>query len=312
MTIRPPVNNPLLDDGATGPGVTVTLPTLGSFYDPTVLDPNINVMEAPVRPFSVWQELTWRDPYAIMSGDAFIQFMNVCAPWVLDPLSLCQIDAEVIMMAARDASYGPIINVPVKCTNPAHHDDGAGNQVPVCQIETKCQIDLRQVIARYAPIHAPEEWRVTLKNGQRVNLRPVIHQDMVETFKYQFELLKMTRQIEMKIKAGEEIGTEQYISFRDKGLMVTKGVRLKQYTSSIRSVTTVSGQTITDRKMIEQWLNAIPAPEVGRIDERIEALTKPMLHLMQIDYSCPNCGHGMGKISVLDDPTAFFGPGSAN
>lgn len=304
--------NPLLDDGATGPGVTVTLPTLGSFYEPGVIEEGVNVTEAPVRPFSVWQELTWRDPYAIMSGEAFIQFMAVCAPWVLKPLSLCQIDAEVIMMAARDASYGSTVDIPVKCTNPAHHDDGTGKKVPVCQLDTKCRIDLRQVMSRYVPIQAPEEWRVTLNNGQRVNLRPVIHQDMVETFKFQFELLKMTRQIEAKSRNGAELGTDEFIEYRDKGLMIAQGVRLKQYLSSIRSVTTVNNQTISDRTMIEQWLNAIPAPEVKRIDDQVEYLTKPLLHLMQVEYKCPNCGHDMGKISVLDDPTAFFGPGSAN
>lgn len=304
--------NPLLDDGATGPGVTVTLPTLGSFYDPGVIAEGVDVMEAPVRPFSVWQELTWRDPYAIMSGEAFIQFMNVCVPWVLKPMSLCQIDAEVIMMAARDASYGSMVTIPVKCTNPAHHDDGAGIKVPVCQVETKCHIDLRQVIARYLPIHDPENWRVTLKNGQRVNLRPVIHQDMVSTFKVQFELIKMTRAIEIKSRAGGDISTDEFIDYRDKGAILAQGVRLKQYLSSIRSVTTVTGNTVDDRKMIEQWLNAIAAPEVKRIDDQIEALTRPLTHLMQIDYKCPNCGYDMGKVSVLDDPTAFFGPGSAN
>lgn len=306
-----PTKNPLLDDGATGPGVTVTLPTLGAFYDPGVIA-EVDVMEVPVRPFSVWQELTWRDPYAIMSGEAFIQFMNVCAPWVLKPLSLCQIDAEVIMMAARDASYGPMVTIPVKCTNPAHHDDGTGKQVPVCQIETKCQIDLRQVISRYQPIHDPENWRVMLNNGQRVNLRPVIHQDMVHTFKYQFELIKMTRAIEMKSKAGGDISTDEFIEYRDKGLLIAHGVRLKQYLSSIRSVTTAKNQTVSDRDMIQQWINAIAAPEVKKIDERVDALTKPLMHLMQIDYRCPNCNHDMGKVSVLDDPTAFFGPGSAH
>lgn len=312
-------NNPLIDD-AIAPGVSITLPTLGAFYDPGVLSPDVNVHEAGIRPYGVWQELTWRDPYAIMSGDAFVQFLNVASPWVEKPLEICQIDAEIIMMASRIASYGPMLKVPVKCTNPAMMDDltsmdgtGQYKQVPVCQVETKCEIDLHTVLGRYNPIHNYEEWSIKLKSGQVVNLRPAIHLDMVNTFKYQFELLKMTKSLEQKaIKNDGDISTDEFMQFRDQGLMIAQGARLKQYLSQIRSVTMTNGKVVNDRKMIEGWLRVVPSSEVRRIDDHMNYLVQPLTNLMQVDYICPNCNHDMGKVSVMDDPTAFFGPGSAN
>lgn len=305
-------NNPLIDD-AIAPGVSITLPTLGAFYEPDVLAPNINVHEAGIRPFGVWQELTWRDPYAIMSGEAFVAFLNVASPWVNRPLEICQVDAEVIMLASRVASYGPKLKIPVKCTNPAHQVDADGTSVPVCQVETKCEIDLNYVMGRYTPLRNFEEWTVTLKNGQRVNLRPAIHRDMVNTFKYQFELLKMTKTLEAKAEASDgDLTTDDFMKFRDQGLMIAQGARLKQYLSQIRSVTMTNGTIVTDRRMIEGWLGAIPSSEVRKIDEQMNYLVKPLTNLMQVDYICPNCGYDMGKVSVMDDPTAFFGPGSAD
>lgn len=289
-------DNPLLDElTISSPGVSMTLPSLGSFYEPGVLAPELDVTNAYVRPFSVWQEMTWRDPYAVMSGEALKAFFSICAPWVLKPEDILQVDAEAIILAAREASYGPDFEFEFNCLS--------------CKEKSRFAIDLRHLLLKYKPITNVETWSILTNNGQTVILRPLVYRDIQASYKYSFEFRRIEDNIKMMASNPELIDEVKLYELRNKGLEIVKKLKAVTYVSSIKGVKTKQGTYVNDRGKIAQWINALPVADIKQIDDVLNTLTNPLRDLSSIKRTCSHCSHDNGDINLLDDPISFFGTG---
>ena len=69
------------------PKIFIDLPSKGVFYDDTVLE-NGQHMQIPVFGMNAMDEIMFKTPDALFSGDATVQVIKSCIPTILDPWKL--------------------------------------------------------------------------------------------------------------------------------------------------------------------------------------------------------------------------------
>ena len=88
------------------------LPTMGRFnpeIEATSLD------EVGVCPMTAIDEITLKNPDALLNGEALISIIQSCVPAIKDARKLANIDAEALFMAIQYATYGSEITHTHKC-----------------------------------------------------------------------------------------------------------------------------------------------------------------------------------------------------
>ncbi len=311
MTNKPA--NPLIVGIDQLPATSVALPTGGYFYDDTVLEAGTDVADAMVRPFTMWQEVHFNDFYSVTSGHAHIQLINQCAPWVIKPDELCQPDIEVIMLAAREASYGPKMKMRLKCQNPGTKKgeglNGEEIEVPTCGANINVEVDIREAILQYEPIADLDDWKTVIKMGKSewtVLLRPKLYKDTIQIIKLAGEQFKIAAAMQKKDQSELDLDAKT----SEKLLKIKDAIRLLSFLASIRGVIPKGGDVIYDRNLIEEWLNVLPKSLIETIETKSKSLLEKYDKAALFDTKCPECGHEMKDISIMNDPNHFFGHGS--
>lgn len=244
-----PVTNPLLERIRL-PGMSFRLPSLGLFYDKTVLDAENG--EVHVHPLMAIDELIIRNPDKILNGEAVSEICKHCIPEVVNPKRLLSKDVDFLMLALRRVSYGSKMEVKYKhtCKEAKDHE---------------YIFDLEQTISATKsidPTVVKSMHQLTLENGQIVKITPV-------RFDYNIEIMQIANS--MLDKKGEELDAIQKELFR-----------------STANVIEAVDDT-TDQEMIREWLTKISSTMYKDITKTIEKLSQwgalPMIHA-----PCQDCG----------------------
>jgi len=119
----PPVVNPLLER-ARMPGSTFTLPSQGLFYKDGELDESVVGGEIYIYPMVTLDELLFKTPDKLYSGEAIVDVFSRCVPGVRKPLKLLAKDVDFIMTCLRKITYGDIMEITYKhdCEDAKNHD----------------------------------------------------------------------------------------------------------------------------------------------------------------------------------------------
>ena len=312
------MTNPLIQDAKrVATGITVKLPTLGKFYDETIIDTSTNVEDAPVGKFSVWDETNFSDPYKIISGEATKTFLKTVAPWIIEPMQMSRWDIEVIMAASRLASYGPKMPFEMRCANPdettttkVNPDTGeeTSYNTPVCGHRVMMDIDIREVIETYAFVESTDDWMVEIDTGQTLILQPPRYQDELAVSRLSLERGEMLADLG-KEEEIERFSREQILEIKD--IIVNKNM-LSQFIfiqSCTKEVKLTTGNAVKDRTHIQEWLNTLNGKQLRTIIDKLEGLLSINEKAGKFDFVCPNCEYKTDDIPVIGDSIHFFGNG---
>ena len=296
------MTNPLIEE-ITLPGITLTLPSMGWSYDKGMFAEGANVEELHVRPYTMWVELHSRDPFKMMDGSALNGIIKRVCPDILRPEDLASIDVDAILISARNASYGNEMEIDIKCTNPEEREKD-GKIVPKCGNVSKVNINLNAVLGMYPILTDPEEWKITMENGQVVQLRPMRHKTTLSTIRSAIDVRLKTEMAEdvkdpnERIKLAEEIvksTTDMVANNEDAAIK-----------DMILSVSTSKGVEIRERGVIEEWVDYLPPTYTEAIMDKINELMEPINKAGTVEFECPHCGHKQDQVSVVMDPQVFF------
>jgi len=299
--------NPLLADVENYPHITVTLPTRGLFYDDDMFEEGTDPNELEAHAFSMWEEVHYNNPFAIMSGKASTKMAKTVAPAILKPAELCSYDIDMLMLAGRLASYGDKMKVTLTCNNPDEKArmTGEGDDVVYakCDAKNDMEINIQELMNTYPMIDSTDDWRIELPNGQLVLLRPALYRDIIETMKVGVNQNKIME----AMKRFDDISEEKKMELNEASLDNYKTVRIAILISSILGVTTSDGSvTVKAREHITPWLETLKSSWIEIIQDKLTELTEPYIKPGTVTYVCPDCGHSNEGINVVQDPTRFF------
>jgi len=246
------------------PGRIFQLPSAGYFYNNGELDSSVVNGEIHVHPLSAFAEINLKNPDLLFSGKAIQEVFKECIPDIKKPMDLFGKDVDAIMAFLRIVTYGASYEVEAK-----HNCDNARTQTYIANID-----EIVQNMVALDPTTVNTRYQIVLENEQVVNLEPI-------RFKHVIALLQSSD----KNKTAS---------------MQTMQANL--ILNLLNIIKDVDG--ITDKKLIEEWLRAIPTTTVGRISDAIEK-SNDWGPIFETKVVCRDCGEPY-TIELPINPVSFF------
>jgi hypothetical protein len=96
------------------PKIFIRLPSKGKWYPQGALDRS-STEEYPVYAMTAKDELMFKTPDALLSGQSTVEVIKSCIPAIQDPWSMPSLDVDAALIAIRIATYGENMEVETNC-----------------------------------------------------------------------------------------------------------------------------------------------------------------------------------------------------
>jgi len=268
------------------PSLYIKLPTGGKFnpeISQTVLD------EIGVCPMTAIDEISLKNPDALLNGEALVGLIKSCVPDIPNPSKLSNIDVEALYLAIQYATYGSDMTHVHKCEK--------------CEEQSDFNIDIDYILNRFPEI---EKVDPVIWNELTINIRPVTLDSVTRLSIIELEQKKVVAQVKASANDEEYVKQEEtsiartlYSSFRK-----IAQLNVDLLSNVIDNIETPE-ETITDNEMIRELLNNIPTDVVNDINTRAKDISQRPKEATQFEFVCPECEHKQ-QVALEVNPVNFF------
>jgi hypothetical protein len=247
------------------PKIYVTLPTGGRFnpeLKTTLLD------EVGVSAMSAIDEISLRNPEALLNGEAIKGVIESCVPTIGDPMKLCNIDIEALFLAIQYATYGNDLTHEHTCSN--------------CKEIAEYKIDVNEILNRFPDIDYIDP---ILFEDVNIHVRPPTLENVTRMALIDLEQKKIIQNLQKVDDDTEDmdIASKFYTSFKK---IATFNVdMLANAISRIESPDAV----VEDTNMISEFLQNVPTTVVGQLNTAIEKIAVKPEDLNKMQFKCAEC-----------------------
>lgn len=271
------------------PAIYIKLPTGGAF-NPEISQTSLD--EIGVCPMTAIDEITMKNPDALLNGEALINVIKSCVPDIPDPRKICNIDAEAIFLAIQYATYGSDLTHTHTCEK--------------CSDKNEFNIDVNYILNRMPDIKKPEP---IIWEGIKIHVRPASIESITKLAIIEIEQKKIIANIQQN--SGDEFNEED-------SSRVTRTL-YKSYESIAKMNVELLGnvvekvetpeETVSDTDMIVEFLYNIPSIIVDKIHDTSKSMSKRPENTSEFEFVCPECEHKQTVVLEVN-PVNFFKRGS--
>jgi hypothetical protein len=260
------------------PKVFISLPSKGLYYEPgTLLGDYSNV---PVFAMSGMDEIIMKTPDALFTGDSTANVIESCCPYIKNAKLMPGIDIDALLIAIRIATFGDTMSVTQTCPN--------------CQTENDYDIELSKLLDYFNNLKFVNT--IPVSESLTIRIRPLQYEEMnyfsIENFKLQKTLYQ-----------SSEVNEEEKQQTIDKIYKDLSELQLQLFLTAIESVQ-VEGQTVTEKKYIEEWLRNADRETYKLVKNKLEE-NKEVWNIPSQPVKCANCG-SENTVTVSMDQSSFF------
>jgi hypothetical protein len=271
------------------PAIYIKLPTGGRFnpeIPQTVLD------EIGVCPMTAIDEISLKNPDALLNGEALINVIKSCVPDIPNPRNIANIDAEAIFLAIQYATYGSNLVHSHTCSK--------------CESTNDFNIDINYVLDKMPDIKSvpPVEWE-----GLKINIKPATVESITRLAIIELEQKKIVANV--TASAGQELDDEQSSSITRTLYSSYKKIaelNVELLCNVIDSVETPDG-IVTNYNQIVEFLNNIPSTVVDEINLKSKKVSQRPKDTSEFEFVCPDCSDKQ-TVALEVNPVNFFKRGS--
>lgn len=268
------------------PKLFIDLPSGGKFYDDSVLEGGQH-LQIPVFGMNAMDEIMFKTPDALFSGEATAQVIKSCIPTILDPWQLVGYDIDFILIALRIATYGDAMEVSTTC--------------PHCSTETESSISLSKLLDGFNNYNTEFQFNV---DNLIFSLAPITYR---ETTNFSIENYQIDRELYQIVSQDIDENEKDKQAKTAYAKSATLNLRL-----AIAHIEKVSNgqEEETDPTIISEFINNNDAEFFSKLRNGITDLTKRW-NLPQFDIVCSNedCAKEY-KAAINVDYSNFFGVSS--
>jgi hypothetical protein len=263
------------------PTIYVQIPTGGRFnpeIDKTILD------EIPIMPMTAIDEISMQNPDELLNGEALMNVIKSCVPTIPDPRNLCSIDADLLFIAIKYATYGKTLTHLHTCSE--------------CKEQAEYNIDINNVLEKFPEIHEVE---------------PIEHEDL-KIYITPPKMESLTRLALIDVEQQRILKSVAAIADED----ITELELAKQFAISFRKVSKQNvdllinsidrietpDEVIIDRDAIIEFMNNVPAMVVKEVNDRVQLVNKKPEDLTTFEFTCDSCNN-KDKINFELNPVNF-------
>ena len=268
------------------PGIYVQIPTGGKFnpeIEKTVLD------ELPILPMTAIDEISMQNPDELLNGEALVNLIKSCVPAIPNPRNLCNVDAEMIYLAIKYATYGKEIQHTHTCSE--------------CKEKADYNIDINHILEKFPEItEIPPIEHEDLK----VFVTPPKLESLTRLALIEVEQARILNQITKTAEGVEgdevEMAKQFAISFRK----VSKQ-NIDLLLSSIDRIVTPD-EVVTDKETIMEFMENVPSKIVTKINDAVVVATPSLKDISTFEFACEKCSH-KEKVTFELNPVNFSSAG---
>jgi hypothetical protein len=252
------------------PKIYVKLPSKGKFYPNGTLDQSSNE-EYAVYSMTAKDELMFKTPDALLSGQSTVELIKSCIPAILDPWKMPSIDLDLCLVAIRLATYGEKMEVSANC--------------PHCNAENDYDINLQNWLGVYEGYNFVDVVEI---DPLTVSIRPYTYQELTKT-----SIKTLEEQRVFNIINDDNMGDEEKLDRFGKSFVKLTELTVDLIAGCITKIETPDG-AVNDVSMIKEFINNAPkeifekiANHVKNLKEKIDY--KPVVHCNECskEYDLP-------------------------
>jgi hypothetical protein len=269
------------------PKLFIDLPSKGKWYDESVLDGG-QFTQIPVFGMNAMDEIMFKTPDALFSGEATAQVIRSCIPTILDPWQLVGYDIDYILIALRIATYSDKLPITTSC--------------PVCQYSTDSEISLTNLLGNFENYET--EFAFSIDN-LTFNLRPITYKQTTDFSLENYTLerqLTQIKQIDPTKENAKELDKQLQTIYNQSSLL-----NMNLAISHIESIVDSNGELESNVEVINDFIKNNDAEFYSKLKEGIHTLTRKW-NLPNIEVECggEDCDNKY-KSSLDVDYSNFFG-----
>ena len=255
------------------PGIYVQIPTGGRFnpeIEKTVFD------ELPILPMTAIDEISMQNPDELLNGEALINIIRSCVPTIPNPRNLCNVDAELIFLAIKYATYGKDVEHTHTCSN--------------CKEQADYNIDMNHILEKFPDIS---------------EIPPIEHEDL-KIFVTPPKLDSLTRLALMEVEQARILSAmtkEQEKELDDEGGDAKEMEMARQFAISFRKVSKQNvdmlvsaidrietpDTVVTDPVTITEFMDNVPAEIVRKVNETVNSVVPNLSDISTFEFTCEAC-----------------------
>ena len=238
--------------------------------------------ELPVYPMTAIDEITYRTPDALFSGQAVVNVIHSCVPSIKNAWHAPVADLNSILVAIRIASYGHELEIETTC--------------PACKHIESFALDLRNALDQ---LTMPDFSATVTYGDLEIYFHPMSYEKQNEINLEQFENQRMMRNISMDTVLTEDEKLQKLAEVMKILTQLTMRA-LKYSISAIRTPNAVVSET----EHIDEFLqNCDRQIFVAVRDHAVDLRNRTELKPVQL--TCSECNHEHDQALNLD-LTNFF------
>jgi len=262
------------------PKIYVKLPSKGKFYSEGSLDVSTNE-EYPVYAMTAKDELMFKTPDALLSGQSTVEVIKSCIPAIKDPWKMPSIDLDFCLIAIRIATYGDKMEVSAPC--------------PYCSHKNTYELDLNAWFARFANF----EYSDTVEMPPlSVHIRPYTYQEVTKTAIKSLEQQKI-----FQIINDDSMSDEDKIEKFGQSFVKLTQLTVDVVSDCISKIITPDGE-VSDKTMIKEFINNCSSEVFTTLSTHITTL-KEQIELKAQNVACEECKKEF-DLPIAMDQTNFF------
>lgn len=270
------------------PVIYISLPTNGIF-NPEIDQSMIN--DIGILPMTALDEISLRNPDALLNGDAMISLIRSCVPSIPDPKKLANIDIDALYLAIRYATSGKDIEIEHKCSK--------------CEETNNFSVDINFILNKFPDIH---EAPVIEYDDIKIHVRPPTIDSVTKLSLIEMEQNRILKDIKTIIESDTENKEEESAKRFYNSYMKIAQHNIDMMSDCILYVELPDGQKITNSEHLQEFANNMEGKLTAQVNAEIKKLTKKPEDATHMEITCPNCGN-VEKTVLEVNPVNFSSAG---
>jgi hypothetical protein len=265
------------------PKIYVSLPSKGKFYPAGSLDVSANG-EYAVYAMTAKDELMFKTPDALLSGQSTVEIIKSCIPAIKDPWVMPSIDLDFALIAIRIATYGESMEVGCKC--------------PSCSADNSYDVNLSHWIGQVSQFNYDDVINI---EPLTVYIRPYTYQEVTKT-----SIKALEQQRIFNIINDDSLSDEEKVDKFGKSFVKMTELTVDIISDTVKKIVTPDGET-SDKEQIKEFINNCSKDVFDLISSRVTSI-KEQIELKAQNVKCNECDHEF-SLPITMDQSNFFAKG---
>jgi hypothetical protein len=263
------------------PKIYIRLPSKGEFYPEGALD-HSTTDEYAVYAMTAKDELMFKTPDALLSGQTTVEVIKSCIPAIQNPWAMPSVDLDAALIAIRIATYGENMEVSADCPHCNHDNDYDINLVgwleKISGFNFETEINLDPLIVHIRPYTYKEVTEASLKTFEQQRIIAIVNDENLSD--------------EVKI----EKFSESFVKLTE--------LTVDTMAKCVWKISTPDGD-VTNLNDITEFIQNSPKEVFQKISDHISML-KEKIALGEQEVACKECEKEF-KMPIELDQSSFFG-----